>query len=102
METEFHPALGSSSFIISTMYFLAWLENAALVQGKLLGLGVAIQLLGQLAGMNVFMFDGPLIFSMIFQSDHAGRLFTVVAGWNKFKRKSRSRRHRSRNSRNWS
>eukprot|EP00913_Durusdinium_trenchii_P004668 g4333.t1 len=58
----------------------SWREFLSGNNGKLLGLGVAIQLLGQLAGMNVFMFDGPLIFSMIFQSDHAGRLFTVVAG----------------------
>ncbi|CAK9000366.1 Sugar transport protein MST3 (Monosaccharide transporter 3) (OsMST3) (Sugar:proton symporter MST3) [Durusdinium trenchii] len=47
---------------------------------KLLGIGVSIQLLQQLCGMNAFMYDGPLIFNKLFGSEHAGRLFTLVSG----------------------
>ena len=47
---------------------------------KLLGLGISIQLLQQLCGMNAFMYDGPLIFEKIFGDAHAGRLFTVISG----------------------
>ncbi|CAK9012730.1 unnamed protein product, partial [Durusdinium trenchii] len=46
---------------------------------KLLGIGVSIQLLQQLCGMNAFMYDGPLIFNKLFGSEHAGRLFTLVS-----------------------
>ncbi|CAE7487581.1 ecdD [Symbiodinium natans] len=47
---------------------------------KLLCIGLSIQLLQQLCGMNAFMYDGPMIFERLFKSEHAGRLFTVVSG----------------------
>jgi MFS family permease len=47
---------------------------------KLLGIGVLLQLLQQLCGMNAYMYDGPKIFEKLFESGHAGRLFTAIAG----------------------
>jgi len=47
---------------------------------KLLGIGISIQLLQQLCGMNAFMYDGPLIFKKLFGNEHAGILFTLVSG----------------------
>eukprot|EP00437_Effrenium_voratum_P015925 CAMPEP_0181455970 /NCGR_PEP_ID=MMETSP1110-20121109/31030_1 /TAXON_ID=174948 /ORGANISM="Symbiodinium sp., Strain CCMP421" /LENGTH=503 /DNA_ID=CAMNT_0023580367 /DNA_START=73 /DNA_END=1584 /DNA_ORIENTATION=+ len=57
-----------------------WKEFLSGDNAKLLGIGLAIQLLGQLSGMNAFMYDGPLIFERLFHSPHAGRLFTAIAG----------------------
>jgi len=57
-----------------------WKEFLSGDNAKLLGIGLAIQLLGQLSGMNAFMYDGPLIFERLFDSPHAGRLFTAIAG----------------------
>lgn len=47
---------------------------------KLLGIGVALQLMQQLCGMNAYMYDGPVIFQKLFQSKKAGFMFTAVAG----------------------
>lgn len=47
---------------------------------KLLSIGVALQLLQQMCGLNAFMYDGPEIFESVFESAHAGRLFTAVSG----------------------
>jgi len=47
---------------------------------KLVSIGVLLQLLQQLCGMNAFMYDGPVIFGKLFKSAHAGRLFTAVSG----------------------
>ena len=57
-----------------------WKEFLSGDNAKLLGIGLVIQLLGQLSGMNAFMYDGPLIFERLFHSPHAGRLFTAIAG----------------------
>jgi len=57
-----------------------WREFLSGDSRKLLSIGVGIQLLGQLCGMNAFMYNGPMIFQRLFESEHAGRLFTVVAG----------------------
>lgn len=58
----------------------SWREFLTGDNGKLLRIGLVIQLLGQICGMNAFMYDGPVIFKLIFQSDHAGHFFTVVSG----------------------
>merc|ERR1719277_1340763 len=47
---------------------------------KLLCIGVALQLLQQMCGMNAYMYDGPKIFEMLFQSKNAGFVFTAVSG----------------------
>lgn len=47
---------------------------------KLLVIGILIQLLQQLCGMNAFMYCGPLIFQKIFGDADVGRLFTVISG----------------------
>ncbi|CAL1169505.1 unnamed protein product [Cladocopium goreaui] len=57
-----------------------WVEFCSGDSLKLLGIGVSIQLLQQLCGINAFMYDGPLIFDKIFGNEHAGRLFTLVSG----------------------
>lgn len=57
-----------------------WVEFCSGDNLKLLGIGVSIQLLQQLCGMNAFMYDGPLIFDKLFGNEHAGRLFTLVSG----------------------
>jgi len=43
-------------------------------------IGIGLQLLQQLCGLNAFMYDGPLIFQRLLNSAHAGRLFTAVSG----------------------
>eukprot|EP00435_Cladocopium_sp_Y103_P051220 s307_g15.t2 len=58
----------------------SWHEFLTGDNGQLLRIGVTIQLLAQMCGMNAFMYHGPVIFKLIFQSDHAGLLFTVVSG----------------------
>lgn len=58
----------------------SWREFLTGDNGKLLRIGLVIQLLGQICGLNAFMYDGPVIFKLIFQSDHAGHFFTVVSG----------------------
>jgi len=58
----------------------SWLDFLTGDNGKLLRIGVMIQILAQICGMNAFMYHGPVIFKLIFQSDHAGLLFTVVSG----------------------
>eukprot|EP00425_Heterocapsa_triquetra_P000497 CAMPEP_0195052334 /NCGR_PEP_ID=MMETSP0448-20130528/1680_1 /TAXON_ID=66468 /ORGANISM="Heterocapsa triquestra, Strain CCMP 448" /LENGTH=534 /DNA_ID=CAMNT_0040081455 /DNA_START=67 /DNA_END=1671 /DNA_ORIENTATION=+ len=47
---------------------------------KLLMIGVSLQMIQQMCGLNAFMYDGPRIFEIIFKSSHAGRLFTAVSG----------------------
>lgn len=47
---------------------------------KLLMIGIALQLIQQMCGLNAFMYDGPVIFQRLFNSAHAGRLFTAVSG----------------------
>eukprot|EP00435_Cladocopium_sp_Y103_P051357 s307_g15.t3 len=64
----------------------SWHEFLTGDNGQLLRIGVTIQLLAQMCGMNAFMSPGrqdvhkDVIFKLIFQSDHAGLLFTVVSG----------------------
>lgn len=58
----------------------SWKEFLSGDNLKLLGIGVSIQLLQQICGMNAFMYDGPLIFETLFGNAHAGRLFTVISG----------------------
>jgi len=48
---------------------------------KLLMIGLSLQMIQQMCGLNAFMYDGPQIFQRVFQSAHAGRVFTVVAGF---------------------
>merc|ERR1719401_2524323 len=47
---------------------------------KLLCIGVALQLLQQMCGMNAYMYDGPKIFEKLFHSKNAGFVFTAVSG----------------------
>jgi len=47
---------------------------------KLLMIGVSLQLFQQMCGMNAYMYDGPKIFKSIYQSEHAGFMFTAVSG----------------------
>mmetsp|Transcript_100339 Transcript_100339/g.323826 ORF Transcript_100339/g.323826 Transcript_100339/m.323826 type:complete len:548 (+) Transcript_100339:106-1749(+) len=57
-----------------------WAEFLSGRSLKLLAIGVALQLLQQLCGMNAYMYDGPTIFGKVFHSSNAGLLFTVVSG----------------------
>lgn len=47
---------------------------------KLLGIGILLQFIQQMCGMNAYMYDGPKIFEKLFKSGHAGRLFTAISG----------------------
>jgi len=58
----------------------SWVEFFSGDNLKLLGIGVALQLIQQMCGLNAFMYDGPAIFQRVFDSAHAGRLFTAVSG----------------------
>eukprot|EP00490_Sorites_sp_Unknown_P004711 CAMPEP_0114651606 /NCGR_PEP_ID=MMETSP0191-20121206/8441_1 /TAXON_ID=126664 /ORGANISM="Sorites sp." /LENGTH=503 /DNA_ID=CAMNT_0001865847 /DNA_START=102 /DNA_END=1613 /DNA_ORIENTATION=+ len=58
----------------------SWREFLTGDNGKLLRVGLMIQLLGQVVGMNAFMYDGPVIFKQIFPTNHVGQFFTVLAG----------------------
>ena len=58
----------------------SWMEFLSGDNLKLLGIGVSIQLLQQICGMNAFMYDGPLIFEKLFGNAQSGMLFTLVSG----------------------
>ncbi|CAE8656872.1 unnamed protein product [Polarella glacialis] len=47
---------------------------------KLLFVGVSLQLIQQLCGLNVFIYYGPVIFQRIFRSSRASSLFSAVSG----------------------
>ncbi|CAJ1387762.1 unnamed protein product, partial [Effrenium voratum] len=48
--------------------------------GKVLLIGVVLQLLQQLCGLNLFMYYGPTVFKKIFHAQRASFLFSALSG----------------------
>ncbi|CAK9015740.1 unnamed protein product [Durusdinium trenchii] len=48
--------------------------------GKVLLIGIVLQLLQQLCGLNVFMYYGPTVFKKIFHAPRASFLFAALSG----------------------
>ncbi|CAE8654625.1 unnamed protein product, partial [Polarella glacialis] len=48
--------------------------------GKVLAIGVTLQMIQQLCGLNLFMYYGPTVFGMVFHSSKAAFLFAAVSG----------------------